>query len=275
MTTPLTSLTVGTGKVGARVARRLEHLGVAHRIGSRARRPAFDWTDASTWAPFVAGSTSVFVTYVPDLGFPGAADTMAAFGEVCATEGVTNVVLLSGRGEPGAVLGEQALARTAGPITVVRCAWFDQNFSESFLLQPVLDGVIALPAGDVEEPFIDADDIADVVVACLSEPDAHLGNTYELTGPELLGFDDVARILSDVTGRSIAYLPVEVDDYAAAAVDAGLPAADAHAYAELFHSITDGRNAHLTPDVDKVLGRPPTTFERFATTTAASGIWDR
>lgn len=274
-TPPLISLTVGTGKIGSRVARRLADAGIAHRIGSRSAVPAFDWDDPSTWAPFVAGSTAVFVAYVPDLGFPGAADAMATFGATCAAEGVDHVVLLSGRGEPGAALSEQALAENAGPVTVVRCSWFHQNFSESFLLQPVLDGVIALPAGDTEEPFIDADDIADVVVACLTDPAAHRGVTYELTGPELLGFADVARLLSTTIGRPIAYVPVDVESYVAAAIEAGLPADDAHDYAELFHSITDGRNAHLTSDVQTVLGRPPTTFEHYATTTAATGVWDR
>jgi uncharacterized protein YbjT (DUF2867 family) len=275
MTTSSIALTLGTGKVGSRVARRLDALGVAQRVGSRRGHPAFDWNESSTWAPFVASSTSVFVAYVPDLGFPGASEALAKFGETCASEGVENVVLLSGRGEPGAALSERALAEGAGPVTVVRCSWFDQNFSESFLLQPVLDGVIALPAGDVEEPFLDADDIADVVVACLTDPEAHRGMTYELTGPELLGFTDVARILSEVTGRTISYLPVDVDSYVAAAVEAGLPADDAHDYAELFDVITDGRNAHLTSDVHTVLGRTPTTFERYASATASTGVWDR
>lgn len=269
------SLTVGTGKIGSRVARRLERLGVTHRVGSRAGNPPFDWHDDSTWRPFVDGTTTVFVVYVPDLGFPGAADAMAAFGDVCAAAGSTNIVVLSGRGEHGAALSEQALAHAAGPVTAVRCAWFNQNFSESFLLQPVLDGVIALPAGNVEEPFVDADDIADVVLACLTDPDTHVGATYELTGPELLRFDDVARTLSRVTGRRIAYLPLDVDGYVAAAVEAGVSPADAHAYAELFHSITDGRNAHLTPDVEKVLGRRPISFDRYATSTAATGVWAR
>ena len=184
-------------------------------------------------------------------------------------------MLLSGRGEPGAQAAERRLADVAGQVTVVRCSWFHQNFSESFLLDPVLDGVIALPSGDVTEPFVDADDIADVVVACLADAERHRGRTYELTGPQSLSFHEVARILTDSTGREIRYLPMTVGDYVAAACEAGIPVEQAHAFAHLFHEITDGRNVHLTGDVISVLGRQPRSFADYAMVTAATGVWAR
>ena len=64
----------------------------------------------------------------------------------------------------------------------MRASWFAQNFSEGYLLEPLIDGGVALPAGDVPEPFVDADDIADVAVAALTE-DGHAGQVYEVTGP--------------------------------------------------------------------------------------------
>jgi uncharacterized protein YbjT (DUF2867 family) len=269
------AITVGTGKIGSRVARRLADLGVQTRVGSRSSSTPFDWADPATWGPFVAGCSSAFVVFVPDLGFPGADDAVAEFGRQCRGAGVEHVVLLSGRGEPGALEAEGRLAATAGPITVVRCSWFHQNFSESFLLDPVLDGVIALPSGDVAEPFVDADDIADVVVACLNGAERLRGRTHELTGPELLSFHDVARILATATGREIRYLPVTVDAYVTAACDAGIHVDEAHAFAHLFHDITDGRNAHLTGDIAEVLGRPPRSFAGYAHATAATGAWVR
>ena len=231
ITAPI-AITAGTGKIGSRVAQRLSDLGVRTRIGSRSSSPRFDWTDPSTWDPFVAGCSAAFVVFVPDLGFPGAEEAVADFGRRCRAAEVEHLVLLSGRGEPGAQAAERRLADVAGQVTVVRCSWFHQNFSESFLLDPVLDGVIALPSGDVTEPFVDADDIADVVVACLA-------------------------------------------DYVAAACEAGIPVEQAHAFAHLFHEITDGRNVHLTGDVISVLGRQPRSFADYAMVTAATGVWAR
>jgi uncharacterized protein YbjT (DUF2867 family) len=269
------AITVGTGKIGSRVARRLSDLEVPTRIGSRTSTARFDWTDPSTWEPFVAGCSSGFVVFVPDLGFPGADHAVAEFGRRCRAAGVEHLVLLSGRGEAAAHAAEHRLAEVAGQVTVVRCSWFQQNFSESFLFEPVLDGVIALPSGDVTEPFVDADDIAEVVVACITDPMRHGGQTYELTGPQLLTFHDVARILTDSIGREISYLPVTVDDYVAAACQAGVPVDQARSFAHLFHDITDGRNAHLTCDIDRVLGRPPRSFADYVRATAATGVWAR
>lgn len=275
MSTSSVAITVGTGKIGSRVAARLVDLGVPTRVGSRTAPIPFDWTDPGTWRPFVAGSSAGLVVYVPDLGFPGADEAVAALGRQWVAAGVEHLVLLSGRGEPGALAAEHLLAEVAGPVTVVRCSWFHQNFSESFLLDPVLDGLIALPFGVMTEPFVDADDIADVVVACLTDAERHRGRTYELTGPELLSFHDVSTILTIHTGRDIRYLPVTVDDYVTAACEAGLPVEDARAFAHLFHDVSDGRNAHLTDDVERVLGRSPRSFADYAQVTAATGVWAR
>lgn len=275
MNTPPVAITVGTGKVGSRVARRLRDAGVDVRIGSRSGGPPFDWEDRSTWAPFVAGCSAAFVTYVPDIGFPGGDDALAAFGSVCRTEGIDHLVLLSGRGEEGAANAEDALRSTTGHVTVLRSAWFDQNFSESFLLEPVLEGVISLPAGDVVEPFVDAEDLAEAATLCLTDPASHRSATYELTGPELLSFSDVARILSRAIGRVVLYLPVSVGGYVEAAVAAGVADDEAKAYAELFHSVTDGRNAFVTGDLPALLGRPAGSFAAYAERTAGDGVWSR
>ena len=262
----------GTGKVGSRVAARLDELGVATRIGSRAGRPPFDWNEPSTWPDAVAGVSSVFVSYHPDLAFPGAADAIGAFTELAVANGVERFVLLSGRGEPEAARSERAMTTWAPQWTVLRSSWFAQNFSEHFLLGPVLDGVIALPAGDVVEPFLDIDDLAAVAVVALTEP-GHLDRVYELTGPELLSFADVANIISRTSGRSIQYMSVSASDYITAATQAGLAPDEAGAMADLFTTVLDGRNANLTTDVEVVLGRPASNFEDYARRTAATGVW--
>lgn len=262
----------GTGKTGRRVVERLGALGRPVRAGSRAGEPRFDWDDEATWEGALRGVGSVYVVYYPDLAFPGTAATIRSFANAAVASGVTRLVLLSGRGEDGARPSEEAVRDRGDEWTVLRASWFAQNFSEHFLLGPVLSGVIALPAGDVAEPFVDADDIADVAVAALTGA-GHAGSTYELTGPRLLTFADVAEELSRVTGRDIAYLPVTPEQYAAAAVAHGVPVAQVGPLTELFVRVLDGRNAHVTDDVERALGRPPRHFAAYARAAAASGVW--
>jgi len=183
---PLTLVLGANGKTGRRVADRLAALGRPVRAGSRSAVIPFDWEDQSTWRAAVAGVDAVYVTYYPELAFPGAAEVVGAFADVAVATGIRRIVLLSGRGEEGAQLAEEKVQKSGADWTVVRCAFFNQNFSETFV-EPVRAGVLAIPAGDTREPFLDADDIADVVVAALTD-DRHIGEVYELTGPRLLSF---------------------------------------------------------------------------------------
>lgn len=259
----------GTGKTGRRVAERLTARGLPVRIGSRSGEPPFVWEDPGTWDAALEGVGSVYVTYYPDLSFPGAAEAVGAFAEAAVAKGARRLVLLSGRGEEGARVSEDKLKESGAQWTVIRASWFAQNFSESFFHGPVVAGELALPTGDAVEPFVDADDIADVAVAALTE-DRHIGKTYELSGPRLLSFHDVAAELSKATGRQITYIPVTVDEYRKALEENGLPAE----FADLFGLILDGRNAHLVHGVEEALGRKPKDFADFARDAAASGVWN-
>lgn len=259
----------GTGKTGRRVVDKLTAQGRPVRTGSRGAAPAFDWNHPAGWPSVLEGVDRVYVTYYPDLGFPGAADQVGAFAEAAVAAGARRLVLLSGRGEEAARAAEDRLKASGANWTVVRASWFNQNFDESFFLDSVLAGEIALPTADALEPFVDADDIADVVVAALAD-DRHIGRTYELSGPRLLGFSDVAAELSKVTGREIAYVPVSDEEYRAVLRENGLP----EEFADLFTLILDGRNAHLVHGVQEVLGRAPRDFADFAREAAATGVWD-
>ncbi|MFD7618644.1 NmrA family NAD(P)-binding protein [Streptomyces sp. NPDC059802] len=259
----------GTGKTGRRVAERLTAQGLPVRVGSRSGEPPFVWEDPSTWEAAVEGIGAVYVTYYPDLGFPGAAEAVGAFSELAVKKGARRLVLLSGRGEPGAVISENRLKESGADWTVVRASWFNQNFNESFFLEPVLAGELALPTAEAVEPFVDADDIADVVTAALTD-DKHIGRTYELSGPRSLSFRDVAAELSQVTGREITYIPVTLDDYRAVLRENGLPVE----FADLFGLILDGRNARVVHGVEEALGREPRDFSVFAKDAAATGIWN-
>nr|WTB29303.1 NmrA family NAD(P)-binding protein [Streptomyces sp. NBC_00830] len=259
----------GTGKTGRRVAERLTARGLPVRVGSRSGEPPFVWEDPSTWEAALEGVGAVYVTYYPDLAFPGAAEAVGAFSKVAVEMGARRLVLLSGRGEEGAVISEDKLKESGADWTVVRANWFNQNFSESFFLEPVLSGELALPTADAVEPFVDADDIADVVTAALTD-DKHIGKTYELSGPRLLSFHDVAAELSAVTGREITYIPVGIDDYRAVLEENGLPVD----FADLFGLILDGRNASVVHGVEEALGRKPRDFSEFAKDAAAAGVWN-
>lgn len=267
--TQITLVIGGHGKTGRRVAEKLSAQGRQVRIGSRSGQPAFDWHEPATWAPALEGVDRVYVTYYPDLAFPGAAEQVAEFSKAAVAAGARRLVLLSGRGEEAAEVSENNLKASGADWTIVRSSWFNQNFNESFFLEPVLAGEIALPTGDAVEAFVDADDIADVVVAALTD-DKHIGKTYELSGPRLLSYSDVAAELTKATGRDIKYISVTNEEYRAVLRENNLP----EEFADLFTMILDGRNAHLVHGVEEALGRKPKDFADFAREAAATGVWN-
>jgi uncharacterized protein YbjT (DUF2867 family) len=263
----------GTGKTGRRIVERLTALGVPTRVGSRSADPPFDWEDRDTWAPALDGVTAVYVSYYPDLAIEGAADTVAAFARLAVERGARRLVLLSGRGEEEAERAEQLVRDSGADWTILRATWFSQNFDESYFADGVLDGVLALPAGDVPEPFVDADDIADVAVAAFTEP-GHVGELYELTGPRLLTFADAVREIAAATGRDVRYEPISIEQFTAALAQQDVPDDVVELLAYLFTEVLDGRNAHLTDGVQRALGRPPRDFGAYARDTAATGVWN-
>jgi uncharacterized protein YbjT (DUF2867 family) len=263
----------GTGKTGRRVVERLTARGLQVRIGSRSGEPPFDWEQRSTWGPALDGVASVYLTYYPDLAVTGAVEAVASFADQAVQRGVSKLVLLSGRGEPEAERAEQAVRRSGAELTILRCTWFMQNFSEDYMLEHVLSGEIRLPAGDVPTPFLDADDIADVAVAALTG-DRHMGQLYELTGPRSLTFAEVAAEIAAATGRDIRYVPISLEEHAAEAAEHGVPPEVVDLLTYLFSEVVDGRNASSTDDVRRALGREPRDFSDYARATAATGVWD-
>ncbi len=260
-----------TGKTGRRVADKLEASGQPVRRGSRKSAIPFDWEDAGTWAPALSGARSAYMTYFPDLAFPGAVEKLEALGKVAKTEGLEHIVLLSGRGEHFAGVGEDIVRASGIPSTIVRAAWFAQNFSEGYLRDPILSGVLPMPGGMIEEPIIDIDDIADVVVASLTDP-KHIGAHYEVTGPRLMTFADMADDLGRAIGRPVQQVPISFDDfYANIAQSGGDFVADV--FTTIARETLDGRNAFVTDGVERALGRKPTDFAEFAQKTAAAGLW--
>ena len=259
------------GKTGRRVASRLTAMGAQVRNGSRKAPIPFDWDKPETWQPVLDGIGRAYVTFYPDIAMPGAVDKVQAFAAAARHAGVERLVLLSGRGEHHARLGEDAIRKSGVDFTLVRAAWFAQNFSEGDLRAPIMAGVLPMPGGDVREPIIDIDDIADVAVAALTE-DRHSGALYEVTGPRLMTFSEMAKELSSATGRQIQYVPIGFQDFrASVAESAGTVVADI--LTAIARETLDGRNARLSDGVERALGRTPRDFFEFARAASNAGAW--
>ena len=262
-----------TGKTGRRIVQRLAARAVPLRAGSRTGKPPFDWQDQRTWAAALRGMTAVYLSFYPDVALPGAHATVASFVELAVKSGVRNLVLLSGRGEDGAQLAERAVQNSGVDWTVLRCSWFDQNLSEGAFLDMVLSGEIALPAGTIAEPFVDADDIAAVAVAALTE-EGHAGRLYELTGPRLLTFAETAQEISQASGQVVRYVQISMEQFASGLSLLNEPPEVVGLLTYLFTEVLDGRNAHLGDGVQRALGRAPRDFTAYAHAIAATGIWN-
>lgn len=261
------------GKTGMRVNQRLQALGYATRAVSRSTNLSFDWDNPETWRAAIEGTTAAYVTYQPDLAVPGAESTIKEFVRVAAAAGLKHIVLLSGRGEEGAQRAEEILKASGLSWNIVRASWFCQNFSESFMLEGILAGELVLPADDTVEPFIDADDIADVVVAALTRP-GHKNKLYEVTGPRALTFAQCIQEISDALGRPVKYTSIPVDTYINALREEGAPEDLQWLLRELFAVVFDGRNCNVMPGVEQALGRPATDFKTYVQKTIESGIWN-
>jgi len=262
----------GTGKTGSRIVHRLNRLNWPVRIGSRTGDPSFDWLNPASWRAALQDIAAVYISFQPDLAVPGAVEIIRHFVSTAVNSGVQKLVLLSGRGEAEAQQCEQIVQTSGVDWTILRASWFSQNFSESYLLDPVQEGFVALPAGSVGEPFIDAEDIADVAVAALTQ-EGHSGQLYEVTGPRLLTFAEAMQEIAAVTGRVIHYESISPEQYAATLREYGVPEEFVALLRYLFSEVLDGRNASLGDGVQRALGRPPADFADYARRTATTGIW--
>jgi len=260
------------GKTGARVNQRLRAMGYTTRAVSRSSTPSFDWEDPATWASAIEGTTTAYVTYQPDLAVPNAESTIKEFVKVATENGLKHIVLLSGRGEDGAQRAEEVLKNSGLTWNIVRASWFFQNFSESFMLQGILAGELVLPAGETVEPFIDADDIADVVVETLTNQ-RHNNKLYEVTGPRALSFAQCMEEISNALGQQVKYTKMPVDEYINALKEEGVPEDVQWLLNELFTVVFDGRNCKVMQGVEEALGRPATDFKTYIQKTIESGIW--
>ncbi|MEP3372480.1 MAG: NAD(P)H-binding protein [Maribacter dokdonensis] len=265
----------GTGKTGRRIVARLEALGHNIRIGSRSATPIFDWHKPENWDATLAGMDKVYITYQPDLAVPGALEAIEQLVKVSKRANVKKLVLLSGKGEREAQLCEQVVIHSGLDYTIVRASWFNQNFSENFLLEPILDGLVALPQAEAQIPWVDTDDIAEVATKALTE-DIHNGQIYELTGQRTLTFKDAVAEIAKASNRDIAFVPISVKEYGDGMRKAGLDEDFIWLIEYLFTEVLGNPElAEVSHDIEKILGRKPIDFSEYAAATTETGIWNK
>lgn len=268
-------ITGGTGKTGRRIVDRLNKLGYKVRIGSRSAELPFDWNDPTNWDEVLEGIDKVYITYQPDLAVPGAKEAISELVKRAKKVGVSKMVLLSGKGEREAELCEDIVINSGIDYTIIRASWFNQNFSENFLLEPILDGVVALPQAHVKIPFVDAEDIADVAVKVLNDL-SYNGKIFELTGSETLTFKEAIAVIANATDRSISFIPMSLEAYSDVMKDMQLPEDFIWLINYLFDVVLGNpNNSIITEDIELLLDRAPKTFREFAEESAALGIWNK
>jgi len=265
----------GTGKTGRRVVERLNEMGHNVQVGSRNGTPAFNWEDPASYARALRGMDRAYIVYYPDLAVPGANDAISKLTEVALKEGLEKVVLLSGKGEKEAELCEEIVANSGLNYTQVRASWFNQNFSEGAFLDFVLAGQVALPLPDAEIPFVDADDIADVVAKVLVD-DTYNGQTITVTGPRKMTWPEVIEAMSAGIGRELKYLPISIEEFKGGMKAAGLPDSYVWLFGYLFEEVLGNpENQQVHDDVERVLGRKATDFKEYVEKTSATGVWNQ
>ncbi|MEU9213039.1 NAD(P)H-binding protein [Streptomyces sp. NPDC048415] len=266
-------VTGATGRTGRRVAEAARAAGLTVRAASRSRGTRFDWADRSTWADALRGADAAYLAYPTDVGSPAATEAVGALAREAVGLGVRRLVLLSSRGEEPARPTEEALKASGARWTVVRAAWFAQNFSEGPLVEGLRHGELVFPAGEVREPFIDVRDIADVVVAALTAGDRYAGEDLDISGPRLLTFSEAVAEIAKATGGELTYTPVTARQYGDNLTGFGVPPEEVEFLVDLFESLLDGRNSYLSDGVQRILGRAARDFTAFARQTAAAGAW--
>jgi len=265
----LTLVLGATGKTGGRVARALAACAMPVRTAARTGTDVhFDWSDADTYAAAVAGAQRIYL--VGPLMRSDILGDVATFLDAAEKANVEHVTYLSIYGtettpaNPGVRDVELDLISRRDHLSysVVRPAWFMQNFSE-FFLKPT-NGAIVVPTGTGVEAFIDADDIAAVSAATLLDPDRHNRAEYAITGPEALSVADAASIISGAAGINITHLDIAPDEWIAGAVAMGVPTEYGEVIRRLAATVASGNGARPNNVVEEVTGRKPRRFAEFA-----------
>jgi len=271
-----------TGKSGRRLVPLLGARGAEVRAASRrgvAGTTYFDWHRPETYNAALAGVDAIYLT-PPEL----VADPTRLTGPFlteAAAAGVRKVVAVTSMGvefpNEGPGTGryelEQQVMASGIEWTILRPSGFNQNFSEDFLLPGILNAdMIATATGDGAVGFVDAEDIAAVAAAALTE-DGHAGAIYTVTGPEAMSFADAAEIVGQAAGRPIRHRNITAAEFTQILVGAGLSPDYAEIVVGNQVAISAGLGSAVTDTVERVTGRPARRFADYAA--KAAPAWAR
>ncbi len=271
-------VTGATGTVGRDLAKLLSKKGAAVRAGVRDQAKArqrfdddiglvtFDFENEGSFAAALDGVGKVFL--LPPL-LQNQVELTNAFVDAAKRVGVRRIAKLSAIGIDGEIqftvgkwhaANEQHIRESGLAFTFLRPNSFMQNFITYF---PPRNGVIYLPWGNGTASFVDTRDIVAVAAEALTS-DGHEEKTYTLTGPAALGIAEVAQILSEVADREFKYVDVPEDAARDGMLEAGVPKWQAEALMELHAINKQNCWSAVTSDIEKVTGKPATSFAQFA-----------
>lgn len=269
-------VTGATGKVGSELVKRLETEKVPFRAGVRHAgnlgmdSVAFDFDKPETFGPALTGVEKLFLLT------SGGTEREAAAVDAAKKAGVQHLVKLSVWGAEGEdfVFGrahreiEKKIEASGIPYTFLRPNGFMQNY----LIQAATiksQGAFYLPARDSRYSVVDVRDVGAVAAKVLMST-GHEGRAYTLSGPESLSNAEIAEKLSRAAGRTLTYVDVPEAQFRKSLIEMGTPEPYADAYIDLIHYYIRGKAAAVTPDIERVTGKEPRTFDEFARDFAAA-----
>jgi uncharacterized protein YbjT (DUF2867 family) len=278
---PTVLIVGGTGTTGSRLATKLaQRGGLSVRTAARQNADAhFEWNEPATYRSVLEGADRLYLM-TPVIDQAQLANLVGKFLDEAAQAGVAHVTYLSAYGMEAAPpeVGPRAieldlLSRNSFTHSIIRPAWFMQNFSEGHLVPR--DGFITVPTGEGTEAFVDVEDIAAVAAATLADPDAHAGAAYAPTGPEAMTVADAADAISTATGSPIKHADIDRQIWIEASIAAGVPADYSGMLAMLTETVASGHGSQPNNDVEKVTGTPAGTFADYARRTASQWLATR
>ncbi|MFP5283623.1 MAG: SDR family oxidoreductase [Actinomycetes bacterium] len=268
-------VTGATGRLGGRIARRLAAAGTRQRLLVRDLRRAPQLPGASAVrAPYGdAAAVRAALTGIDTVLMVSASESAdrrqqhLAFVDAAAAAEVHHLVYISFSGAaPDATFtlardhdATERRIRESG----LRFTFLRDNVYADFL--PALvgeDGVIRGPAGDGRVAAVAQEDIAEVAAAVLQHPADHAGATYDLTGPQALSLDEIAAILTRVSGRVITYQEETLEEAYASRASYGAPDWQVEAWVSTYLAIAAGELAGVTSAVPDLTGHPATSVEQ-------------
>ncbi|MBY8962060.1 SDR family oxidoreductase [Flavobacterium sp. D11R37] len=262
-------VTGATGTIGKLVVKHLENLGADYLSGTRNPKGGkdvyFDYNDPSSFKNATEGVDTAFV-----LGPPlvlGLDAVLTPFLDFLKEKGILRVVYFSAyKGDKMQGLDfhpklEQKLKDDGFDYTILRPTFFAQNFKNYEGDNITQRDIIFMPAGDGKASFIDADNIAEVAAIALTQP-GHSGKVYELTGPESVSYHDVAKLLTEITGRTISYPNPSPEQFKSVLTESGAPEFIADYLISVYGTIAANNVDSITDDYKKITGKEPTPIKK-------------